>query len=56
LLFSEIKKILQKPNDDVIFPNSEDKVEKAKFAEKNGKLVSCIYEVFTNDNSRSVPR
>ena len=56
VLFAEFKKILEKPSDDVIFPNSDTKVEIAKIAEKNGKLVSCIYEAFTDDNSRSVTR
>jgi hypothetical protein len=57
LLFTELKKILEKPNDDVIFPNQEARVEQAKFAEKNGELVSCIYEVFTGgESARQVSR
>jgi hypothetical protein len=47
---------LDKPNDDVIFTNYDAKVEQAKYAEKSGKLVSCIYEVFSNDNARNVTR
>ena len=45
VLFSELKKILDKPNDDVIFPNLDTKVEEAKLAEKNGEFVSFIYEL-----------
>lgn len=56
LLFSEFKKILNKPNDDVIFPTSDVKVENAKLAEKRGKFVTCIYEALTSESSRQVPR
>ena len=45
VLFSELKKILDKPNDDVIFPNLDTKVEEAKFAEKKGEFVSFIFEL-----------
>ena len=57
LLFGELKKILEKPSDDVIFPNQEARVEQAKYAEKNGALVSCIYTVFSGgESARSVSR
>jgi hypothetical protein len=55
-LFTELKKILDKPSDDVIFPNSDTKVEKAKFAEKSGTFVSCIYETSSGESARSVNR
>ena len=45
LLFSELKKILDKPNDDVIFPNLDNKVQEAKLAESRGEFVSFIYEL-----------
>jgi len=46
LLFGEVKKVLEKPDDDVIFIGSTKKVETAKAADIKGGLISCIYSAY----------
>mmetsp|Transcript_13206 Transcript_13206/g.20584 ORF Transcript_13206/g.20584 Transcript_13206/m.20584 type:complete len:571 (+) Transcript_13206:73-1785(+) len=49
LLFGELKKILDKPDDDIIFIEAPTvKVESAKYAEKQGKFVSFVYSAFAD--------
>ena len=45
-LFTELKKIIEKHEEEVIFKGSQQKVEVAKKADKDGRFVSFIYEAF----------
>ena len=45
-LFAELKKILDKEDDDVVFPNSKEKVIEAKEAESENRFVSCLFRAW----------
>jgi len=44
--FSELKKILEKHEDDIVCENSKATISQARFAEKNGKFVRYLFVVF----------
>jgi hypothetical protein len=45
-LFNELKKIIEKHEEEVIFKGSNQRVEVAKKADKDGNFVSFIYDAF----------
>jgi hypothetical protein len=52
-LFEAIKKLLDKPDDDVIFPNSVATVERAKAAAKAGRYVSFVFAAYSELQGQS---
>lgn len=56
LVFASLKKLLEKPNDDLIFQGSLVTVQEAKAAAKNQTFVSFMYSAFTNKVANSVSK
>ena len=48
LFFGELKKVLEKPDEDMIFPDLPMKVENAKLAEKNTSFVTFMFKVYSD--------
>lgn len=45
-LFGELKKVLDKEDDDVVFPNSKETVGDAREADSENRFVSCLFRAW----------